>query len=179
MAPTNNSTTWTTPRTWSTGELVTASIMNTHVRDNLNALKTPAGGYNTLNLGADITTTSTSFADVDSTNLSLTFTTGGGDVLIFFLGAVSSSANTSIYLDIYESVAAGRLGTDDGLYLVGANTVISFIYPAVICFRATGLSAASHNFKLQWKTGSGTATMYAGAGTANKDVHPHFFAVEI
>ena len=29
---------WTTPRTWVTGEFVTASIMNTHVRDNLNYL---------------------------------------------------------------------------------------------------------------------------------------------
>ena len=27
---------WTTPRTWTTGETVTAAIMNTHVRDNLN-----------------------------------------------------------------------------------------------------------------------------------------------
>lgn len=25
---------WTAPRTWTTGELVTAAIMNTHVRDN-------------------------------------------------------------------------------------------------------------------------------------------------
>ncbi len=31
---------WTTPRTWTTGELVTAAILNTHVRDNLNILKT-------------------------------------------------------------------------------------------------------------------------------------------
>lgn len=30
---------WTTPRTWVTSELVTASIMNTHVRDNLSFLK--------------------------------------------------------------------------------------------------------------------------------------------
>lgn len=29
---------WTTPRTWTTGELVTAAIMNAHVRDNFNAL---------------------------------------------------------------------------------------------------------------------------------------------
>lgn len=29
---------WTTPRTWVPGELVTASMMNTHVRDNLNFL---------------------------------------------------------------------------------------------------------------------------------------------
>ncbi len=31
---------WTTPRTWVTGELVTAAIMNTHVRDNEDYLKT-------------------------------------------------------------------------------------------------------------------------------------------
>ena len=29
---------WTAPRTWVTGELVTAALMNTHVRDNLLAL---------------------------------------------------------------------------------------------------------------------------------------------
>lgn len=29
---------WTTPRTWTTSELVTASIMNTHLRDQLNYL---------------------------------------------------------------------------------------------------------------------------------------------
>lgn len=30
---------WTTPRTWVAGEVVTAAIMNTHVRDNLSFLK--------------------------------------------------------------------------------------------------------------------------------------------
>jgi len=29
---------WTSPRTWSTSELVTSAMMNTHVRDNLNAI---------------------------------------------------------------------------------------------------------------------------------------------
>ncbi len=29
---------WTSPRTWTTGELVTKAIMDTHVRDNLNAV---------------------------------------------------------------------------------------------------------------------------------------------
>lgn len=30
---------WTAARTWVAGELVTAAIMNTHIRDNLNALR--------------------------------------------------------------------------------------------------------------------------------------------
>ena len=33
---------WTTPRTWTTGELVTAAIMNAHIRDNQEILN-PAG----------------------------------------------------------------------------------------------------------------------------------------
>lgn len=32
---------WTAPRTWVTGEVVTASMMNTHLRDNMNALRNP------------------------------------------------------------------------------------------------------------------------------------------
>lgn len=35
---------WTAPRTWTTGELVTAAIMNTHVRDNLSAIGRPTKG---------------------------------------------------------------------------------------------------------------------------------------
>lgn len=33
---------WSSPRTWSPGETVTAALMNSHLRDNLNALSTKA-----------------------------------------------------------------------------------------------------------------------------------------
>lgn len=160
-------------------ELITASIMNAHVRDQLTALKTPAGGYSVLNVGADLTTSSTSFADMDATNLILTFTTGGGDVLLFFTGTGHHSVLTGrIYFDIHESVSAGRLGGDDGLLEIGsANTSVGF--NATLCYRAVGLSAASHAFKMQWKTTAATATCYGGAGTANHDIHPIFFGFEI
>lgn len=36
--------TWTTPRTWAPGELVTATQMNTHLRDNLNSLRSESFG---------------------------------------------------------------------------------------------------------------------------------------
>ena len=179
MAPTNNNTTWVTPRTWAAGELVTASIMNAHVRDNLNALKTTAGGYNVLNIGADVQTTSTSFVDMDATNLILTFTTAGGDVILFFSGSVNGGAIAqSTFIDIHESVAGTRLGGDDGLLQIVHATALQVI-PVTLCYRATGLSAASHAFKMQWKVASGTATLYAGAGTATHDLHPSFFAFEI
>jgi len=61
---------WTAPRTWTDTELVTASIINTHVRDNLNLLKTSisdAGALET-SLAADLdnaVTINESGADVD------------------------------------------------------------------------------------------------------------------
>lgn len=179
MAPTNNSTTWTTPRTFATGELITASILNVHIRDNMNALHTPAGGYNKLDLGADITTASTSFTDIDATNLILTFTTGGGDVIVFFVGNITNSnAGTRNYLDIFESVAAARYGTDDGLLLVhsAGSTVAN---PFCLAVRIPSLTAVAHSFKPQWKVSAGTATLYAGAGTSTFDLHPQLFAFEI
>ena len=46
---------WTAPRTWVTGEVVTAAVMNTHVRDNLNTLSAhdhdDAAGGGAANLG--------------------------------------------------------------------------------------------------------------------------------
>lgn len=33
---------WTAPKTWTVGEMCTAALLNTHVRDNLNYLKTEA-----------------------------------------------------------------------------------------------------------------------------------------
>jgi hypothetical protein len=36
---------WTDPRTWTTGELVTAAMLNTHLRDNLKAIGDPQGTF--------------------------------------------------------------------------------------------------------------------------------------
>jgi hypothetical protein len=177
----DNDTTWVTSRTWSAGELVTASIMNAHVRDQLNALKTPAGGYAFVNEGTDYSTSSTSFADIDATDLALTFVTGGGDVLLGFTAAIASSgASAKNYFDIYESVANTRIGGDDGLTIITTanvtatnGTLVSFTV------RIPSLSAASHTFKVQWKVSGGTVTMFAGAATANLDIHPNFWALEL
>lgn len=178
MAPTTNNTTWTTPRTWSTGELVTASIMNTHVRDNLTALHVPAGGYHYLNLGADITGSSTSFADADSTNFAMTFTTGGGDVIVFCqFDYLNSGGSVKNYFDLHESVAGARIGGDDGLIVSSGSATLPT--SVIVCARFPSLSAASHTFKLQYKVASGTLTIHAGAGTSTLDVHPHMWAFEL
>lgn len=40
---------WTAPRTWNAGEIITAAIMNTHVRDNIEELD-PTDGWTALTL---------------------------------------------------------------------------------------------------------------------------------
>lgn len=116
---------------------------------------------------------------MDATNLILTFTTGGGDVILFFCGSMlGGGIAQSTYIDIHESVAGTRLGGDDGLLQIVYGTALNVV-PVTLCYRATGLTAASHAFKMQYKVTSGTATLYAGAATATHDVHPSFFAFEI
>jgi hypothetical protein len=164
---------WTDPKTWQTGEALTASDMNTHIKDNLNALKAPPTEHYECDEASDYTTTSTSFVDVDATSLSLTIVTTGGDVLIGFCGFFQQSAAV-VFLDVHESVGNARLAGDDGIARPGNGfEFVSFIW------LATGLDAGSHTFKLQWKVSAGTGTLYAGAGGTSLDLHPQFWVREI
>jgi hypothetical protein len=163
--------TWHQPATWTVGQLVTATNLNEQLRDNLEFLKTPPTSLYNLNQASDYTTTSTSFVDVDATNLSLTIVTAGGDVLITFMGFGGSSGR--IYLDV--AIDGVRMAGDDG-FLASANGVST---PVTLVALKQGLSAGSHTFKLQWKVNTGTGTLYAGAGTSSFDVHPQFFVREV
>lgn len=161
---------WTDPKTWVAGDALTASLLNTEVKDNLNYLK-GVHAEATLNETSDYTTTSTTFVDVDATEgkLQLTVTTNGGDVLVHFHGAYISGA-TALF-DI--KVDGTRDGGNDGYTRIVAQGPLSFTR------LITGLAADSHIFKLVWRVVSGTGTLAAGAGTANMDVHPQFWVREI
>lgn len=165
---------WTTPRTWSANELVTATIMNTHIRDNLNALKSPPSGNYEADEVADYTTTSTSFTDIDATNFAFTLNTNGGDVIVTFVGNIrTASGRVYLTVDVDGSPVAG----DDGICRMGGTGNEE---PFAFSYLVTGLSAGAHTFKLQWKMGiNATATLYAGAGTSGADVHPQFWAREV
>jgi hypothetical protein len=167
---------YTTPKTWSNEPLV-VSDLNTHLRDNLDAIKDPPSANYELNESADYTTTSTSFADIDATEgkLQLTITTNGGDVMVHFHGSFNANGNVRVYLDI--DVDGTRNGGDDGIVFnfieLNARQAISFTR------LITGLSDGSHTFKLQWKVSANTATLHAGAGVSVSDVHPQFWAREV
>ncbi len=166
--------TFTTPKTWVTGEPLTASDLNTYVRDNQDALKSPPADINNVDKGSNITTTSTSFVDVDATEFSVTITTTGGRVMIIACFSIAKSSSNVYFRTVTDGSADQA---DDGIYAVKLNGS-SDIVPVALVFWKEGLSAGSHTFKLQWKVASTTATLYAGAGSS-PDLHPQFSAVEV
>lgn len=167
--------TWTTPKTWNTGDPLTAADMNTHIRDNFEFIKSPPSAVYKSNEIADYATTSTTFVNVDATNFSFSITTAGGWVLVGFAGNISTSVAAKVNFDV--EVDGVRQGSDDGYLCQDTSTTeesISFVIPL------SGLTAAPHTIKLQWKTSAGTATMRAGAGTGTqRDTHPVFWVREV
>ena len=166
---------WTTPKTdWTTGNLVAASDLNA-MGDNLVFVKDRLDATThqyLLDEVSNYTTTSTSFVDVDSTNLSFSITTNGGDVICSFYGevAVSSSSNRTINFNI--AVDGTPQVSENGLVgIIGKDSNrlwFSFVY--II----TGLTAGTYDISLQWKINASTAILHA-----TDDHHPAFIVKEI
>jgi hypothetical protein len=141
--------------------------------------RTPPRDSYVANEVSDYTTTSTSFVAVDATNYNLSITTNGGEVEIHFDGMMSHTAVAGrVYFDVYID-STTYLGGDDGLSGAKPPSGDNFGWrPIAFTRRITGLSAAAHTFQLHWKTSGATATLYAGAGTTNADIHPEFSVKE-
>lgn len=108
--------------------------------------------------GTDYTTTSGTYADIDATNLSSTITTGAHRVKIAFTFTWqhSSTANT-INIDLLAD-GSSVTGLGNGFAQLrpvrnSENTSLTLVYITA------AQTAASHTFKLQWKTNGGTATI--------------------
>lgn len=151
---------WTTARTWVSGELVDETILNTHIRDNLNALKTPPTDFSLSAAGSDYTESSSTFNDIDATNLSATITTTGGDILVGFCGSVFQSGSGKQYWDILDN-GVSVTGDSNGIGLV-ANT--SYEGLASFVYLIESPSAGSHTIKLQWRVTAGTGTLESTTG---------------
>lgn len=179
---------WTTPKTWTAGNTLTAAELNEQVRDNLDFLYNKPGADYVMDEAVNYTTTSTTFVDVDASNLALTITTGGGDVLVWLSNAyMTCTIRDGVHFDI--DVDGSRAGGDDGIakaeFITNASGSAGATNYASLSmtYLVTGLAAGSHTFKLQWRksyTGvSFPVTWYVGAGTTYSDLHPQFGVREL
>ena len=174
--------TYTTPTTRVTGELITAAIWNTDIVDNLTYLLARPATEHTANEGSNYTTNSSSWADVDATDYALTLDVKSGAVLVGFNGTVDLASNASGPMGHFDvDVDGARHEGDDGI--IGCqNFNVGLVHSLSFAVRIDGLSVGSHTFKLQWKatnTGGTPITLFAGAGTSARDVHPQFWVQEV
>lgn len=140
---------WTTPKTWVAVTELGAGDLNTYVRDNLLALKTPPS--NAVDTDVLASTTSTSFVDVNASTLALAITTAGGNIRVNFVGYGYMSA-------------AGNLGgvtlSLDAVDVLGTSfiTVLSTSYISSCSFSwlLTSVAAGAHTVTLRFKTSAGT-----------------------
>ena len=137
----------------------TSKIISTEKLDiiigNLNFLRTPARYfYERLVADADYTTTSTTFVDIDATNMVTTFTTYGNPVRISLRARVISS--TTGWCEIEFVVDGAALSND---FAIGVHRQRADIDQGLNVERLVELAAGSHTFRAQWSTTAGTLTM--------------------
>lgn len=140
---------WTTPRTWVTGEVVTAAYFNTNLRDNLNFLVGAAGAE----VLTSETTTSTTYTDLATVGPAVTVTTGVSALALFSAEMGNSTANATL-LSVAVS-GATTLAASENYRAVDNTTsgVTGFNHKFF-----TGLTAGSNTFTLKYRVGGGTGT---------------------
>lgn len=161
--------TWSDPRTYTNGELLTKSIMDQHWRDNLLFLKTPAAAAATP-FATTFTTTSATFVDV--TGVTVTFTNYGGGFDVVVAQWISNSGTADSAFDIMvDGVSVS--GTTHGVYRVGSPSAAASVGVAFV-YHVSAKAAGSHTVKLQARTTGTTLSIYGT--TAN--FSPTFYVIE-
>jgi len=86
---------WTAPRTWAVNEIVTAAIMNGHVRDNLQYLRDIIDAIisgTKAEIATQETTTNTGWVNLDTVGPTATFSTGPLGMALVYVAATCSNS---------------------------------------------------------------------------------------
>jgi hypothetical protein len=153
---------WTSPRTWVTGEIVTAAQLNTHVRDNLIDLdRRTSPVFATVSTQQG--TTASSFTDLATVGPAVTVTIGstGKALLSLYTYQYSSDVGGTGLIGIAISGATIYPGTDPGaLSFVSVSSLQGIRHGTVN--PVSGLNAGSTTFTAKYRSTSGTNTATFG-----------------
>ena len=147
---------WTAPRDWTNGEIVTQTMLNTDVRDNMKELWHEVA-Y--VEFAADVSVTSahTELSPVDVVSAGALTYDALPTLIEFYVERLDTVGTTVAALSLWDgSTDLGRIGE------FGAAAIAT---PLHLPRRLTP-SAASHTYKVRgWlQTGANTCTLRAGAG---------------
>ena len=113
-------------------------------------------------LGADKTTTGTSFAAVDTTNFRLTSGTINSGRYLVFLSAewAVTTLNNKVYADMYVDGTTRATNGNSTSGIMTWNNPNQNSDRLVLLAYFTGLSVATHTFDLYWKVSAGTGSIF-------------------
>lgn len=106
--------------------------------------------------------TSTSFADVDGTNDTLSITTAGGDLLVSFLASVSANGGATAGVDITVDGTRAS-GATNGLITSNAAAAV----PLYCAYIVASVAAGAHTVRVQAKTTSSSIDI----GQSGSSIH--------
>lgn len=154
---------WTTPRTWVAAEVVTAALLNTHIRDNqtdldarINAISGLVKQIAHMSTTTEDTTTSATFAD---TSLTLSFTPVSASSTIYVFvnhnGANGSSAGIKGSVRLMRDSTVLQVIADEVRYIHTSNAAIAYVYSesspgtSAVTYHTEFAEPASGTFYLQ------------------------------
>jgi hypothetical protein len=150
--------TWTTPVTWTADQVVGASDMNTQVRDNLNHLHSGKPFFAIIHIkGSNYSTSSSTLADIDSTNIKADIVTTTGRLEIAFSGTFFADASArQLHLTV----------NIDGTDIINVRETLDTNSRIITLVTGkTGLAAGSRTVKIRWSVDAGTAFLASDSGT--------------
>lgn len=151
---------WTAPRTWVTGELVTAALLNTHLRDNLLHLGESAG----LTVDDTVTGfTNTSYADMDALttdqlNAPVVVTVDTMTAALVIISASRTVMNTSGNMLISYRVSGASTVASNDNFSINIATAASTAGRTFVHAK-TGLTAGSNTFEMQARVTANNGTI--------------------
>ncbi len=158
---------WTTPATFTSGQILTAAQMNTNVRDNTNALYDTIRqlGYQTRTTAYTTTTTvAPGAANIFSTSISWTALASTAYLVEFYAPSVSTAANAGAFVVVALTTGTGTAIAYGTQTAFGDGTRGAIAPQFVRYFYTPGAGAASVNVRAYHGTAAGTVD--AGAGGA-------------
>lgn len=145
---------WSAPRTWVTGEVVSAAMMNTNIRDNTNALIAQSA-----HVATSETTTSTTYVDLATVGPSVTVDTGDRTSVLLIFGQLTqnNTANSGGRSTVVVSGATTITAADN--WFAGLISATANAHGVPCCVYSVAVNAGSNTFKMQYRANtSGTAT---------------------
>lgn len=147
--------TYTTPRTWVAGEIVTAALLNTHLRDNLDYLKArPVARASDFD-NTVISTSSTAFVDVTGASVSIT-TSGSSRLLIIASGAFGPQGTGAT---IYITAVVDGVNQGDATYGITYGAFANYGSYACTLLTSAAVADGAHTVKLQVRVSGGTMSI--------------------